>query len=98
MNTGGITDILINATVLGVEDNTLDGFSFYPNPTSDVVNLKATSTIDNVAIYNFLGQRVIEMNNAANRMELNVSNLATGTYIMKVSIGGEIGTYKVIKN
>jgi hypothetical protein len=98
MNTGGITDILINATVLGIEDNTLDGFSFYPNPTSDVVNLKATSTIDNVAIYNLLGQRVIEMNNAANTMELNVSNLATGTYIMKVSIGGEIGTYKVIKN
>lgn len=98
LNTGGITDVQINATVLGVEDNSLDGFSFYPNPTTGVVNLNATSRIDNATVYNLLGQKVVEMKSDANSMQLNISNLATGTYIMKVSVNGEVGTYKVIKD
>lgn len=98
LNTGGITDITIDATVLGVDENAIEGFSFYPNPTSNVVNLKAQSTIENATIFNVLGQRVITMNNNSATMELNVSNLSSGTYIMKVTVNGEVGTYKVIKN
>ncbi len=98
LNTGGITDIQINTTILGVEDNILDGFSFYPNPTSDVANLKAASTIENATVYNLLGQKVVEMNNSSNTMQLNVSSLSTGTYIMKVTVNGKVGTYKMIKN
>lgn len=98
LNTGGSTDITINATVLGVDSNALEGFSFYPNPTNNVVNLKAQSTIDNVTFFNLLGQKFVEANNNSNFLELNVSNLATGTYIMKVTVNGEVGTYKVIKN
>ncbi len=98
LNSGGVTDIVINATVLGVAENILDGFQFYPNPTNNVINLEATSTIDNAALYNVLGQKVIDVKNGSSAMQLNVSSLATGTYILKVSINGKTGNYKVIKN
>ena len=98
LNTGGITDITIDASVLGVDENILEDFSFYPNPTNNVVNLKAQAAIEKATVFNILGQRVIEMSNNANTMELNVSSLATGTYIMKITVSGEVGTYKLIKN
>ena len=98
LNTGGITDITIDASVLGVDENILEDFSFYPNPTNNVVNLKAQAAIEKATVFNMLGQRVIEMSNNANTMELNVSSLATGTYIMKITGNGEVGTYKLIKN
>ena len=44
-----------------------------------------------------LGQKVIDQNVNATTSQLNVSNLATGAYIMKVSVNGQIGTYKILK-
>ncbi len=97
VNTGGVTDIVIDGTLLGVDENALEGFSFYPNPTDNILNLTSVELIENVAIYNLLGQQVLERDINASSSELNISALATGAYLMKVSINGQIGTYKVIK-
>ncbi|QNJ99229.1 T9SS type A sorting domain-containing protein [Constantimarinum furrinae] len=97
VNTGGITDIVIDGTNLGTADNTIEGFSYYPNPANEVLNLSSIEMIDSVSIYNILGQQVLGMDVNATRSELNVSSLTTGTYIMKVSVNGEIGTYQIIK-
>ncbi len=97
VNTGGPTDITIDGTNLGIEDNAVEGFSYYPNPADDKLSLKAMDNIENVAIYSILGQKVIDQTIGDVTAELNISSLSTGTYIMKVSVNGEIGTYKVIK-
>jgi hypothetical protein len=97
VNTGGITDIVIDGTNLGTADNTIEGFSYYPNPASEVLNLNSIDMIDTVSIYNILGQEVIGMDVNATTGTVNVSSLTTGTYIMKVSVNGEIGTYKILK-
>ncbi|RFN60117.1 T9SS C-terminal target domain-containing protein [Marixanthomonas ophiurae] len=97
VNTGGPTDITIDGTNLGTEDNAIEGFSYYPNPADSSLTLRAIDTIENVAIYSILGQKVIDQTIGNVSTELNISALSTGTYIMKVSVNGEIGTYKVIK-
>jgi subtilisin-like proprotein convertase family protein len=97
LNNGAITDIVIDGNNLGADDNTIAGFTYYPNPTDGVLNLNSIENIDNVVIYNILGQQVLSQTIEATSAELNVSNLTVGAYIMKVSVNGEIGTYKVIK-
>ena len=82
---------------MGTDDNAIQGFTYYPNPATDVLNLNSIETIDNVVIYNILGQQVLNDDVAATSGTLDVSNLAVGAYIMKVSVNGEIGTYKIIK-
>ena len=94
---GAITDIVIGGVNLGVSDNVIDGFNFYPNPASDAIILSALDNIETVVIYNILGQKVIDLNVDATNIQVNVSSLSTGTYIMKVSVNGQIGTYKVLK-
>ena len=96
-NHGGITDIVIDGTNLGVVSNTIAGFTYYPNPTEGTLNLSSVENIENVAIYNMLGQKVVDQNVNATTSELNVSALSTGAYLMKVSVNGQIGTYKILK-
>ncbi|WP_310991177.1 T9SS type A sorting domain-containing protein [Aequorivita marina] len=98
-NWGQTEDYSIEVTEnLGVtENNAFAGFSFYPNPTSDVVHLKATSSIETASLYNLLGQEVLSVNMNTTSSELNLSGLTSGTYILKVSVNGEVGTYKLLK-
>lgn len=97
VNDGGITDIVIDGTLLGVDENIIEGFSFYPNPANDVLNLNAKNTIQEVGIYNLLGQQVIGRKVDASSSQLDISSLSTGAYLMKVTVNGQLGTYKVIK-
>ena len=84
-------------TLLGTSNNEIKGLSYYPNPTSDVINLNAQDNIEMVTIYNILGQKVIEQNINAMSTKLDVANLTTGTYIMIVTVEGITGSYKILK-
>jgi len=97
VNTGGITDIVIDGTNLGVEDNVIQGFSFAPNPVDNLLELNSVDVIEGVEIYNILGQQVIDLTIDATRSQIDVSSLQTGTYIMKATVNGQVGTYKIIK-
>ena len=97
VNTGGITDISFECDLLSVADNVIEGFSFYPNPSNDVININSQDLIENVSIYNILGQKVIDQTIDATSSQINVANLAQGTYIMKATVNGVTASYKVIK-
>ncbi len=97
VNDGGVTDITIDGTLLSTDENTIEGFSFYPNPTDEVLNLSSIESIEDVTIYNLLGQQVIVQDVNATSLQLDTSSLATGAYLMKVTVNGQVGTYKVIK-
>lgn len=87
-----------SSNTAGVSDNALSSFVYYPNPTSNTITLKSESTINNVAVYNLLGQQVLNQKLDALSSDINVGHLSTGTYVMKVTIGSETGSYKIIKN
>jgi hypothetical protein len=88
----------VTCELLGTNDNTIEGFSFYPNPATDAINLSSTENIERVTIYNILGQKVIDQDINATSSQLNVANLVTGAYLMQVSVDGKTATYKVLKN
>ena len=98
-NEGATTDIVFSeCETLGSDDNTIEGFAFYPNPANSVVNLNSVNEIEAVAIYNLIGQKVMNTVVDATTTQLNISNLAAGAYIMEVTVNGQVGTYKLIKN
>ncbi len=82
----------------GVADNTLGGFTYYPNPTNGLLSLQSVNNIDSVTIFNLLGQKVMDAQVDATSSELNISSLKTGTYIMQVTVEGQTGTFRVLKN
>ncbi|MCB0464688.1 MAG: T9SS type A sorting domain-containing protein, partial [Aequorivita sp.] len=86
------------APLLSVGENSLAGFSYYPNPTNGKLSLNSVSDIESVSMYNLLGQQVLSSKIGATTSDLDISGLTTGTYIMKVTVDGQTGTYKVLKN
>lgn len=68
-----------------------------PNPVSDILNINTEVAIKSMAIYNSLGQLILNVENATEVNLINVSNFKTGTYFVKINTNqGEVKT-KFIK-
>ena len=73
-------------------------FTLYPNPAKDVLNFKVKSEMEvkSISIYNTLGQIIMTTIHAENG-EINVSNLQSGNYFIKVFTDKGSSTAKFIK-
>lgn len=91
-----LDDIAITAT-LGSDDQRFATFSYYPNPVKDRLTVSYTNTITNIAVYNLLGQKVLENNMSSNTATVDMSVLPSGNYIVKVAAGQVTKTMKIIK-
>jgi hypothetical protein len=72
-------------------------FTAYPNPVKDMLNLSYSSDITSVEVYNMLGQKVITKTLNVSQGQIDMSNLNTGNYIVKVTADGLVKTIKVVK-
>lgn len=72
-------------------------FSAFPNPVKNMLNLSYDKNISNVAVFNVLGQEVISKTNNAKEAKIDLSQLANGTYMVKVTAENAINTIKVVK-
>ncbi|ESU26468.1 hypothetical protein FLJC2902T_24370 [Flavobacterium limnosediminis JC2902] len=72
-------------------------FKAYPNPVKDVLNLSYSSEISSVEVYNMLGQNVLTKTLNVAQGQIDMSNLNSGNYIVKVTADGLTKTIKVIK-
>lgn len=91
-----LDDISIT-TALSNVDFTASDFKFYPNPVKDVLTLSYIQNISNVAVYNLLGQRVIENVINSNTTQVDMSGLNSGSYLVKVRFENHTKTIKIIK-
>jgi hypothetical protein len=72
-------------------------FKAYPNPVKNILNLSYDKNISNVAVFNLLGQQVITKTVGANQSQVDMSHLASGTYMVKVTAENQVKTIKVVK-
>lgn len=91
----GATEPFYSNGVLGVNDTTLNTVSVYPNPASDILTV-TNAEGSNIEIFNMLGQQLNLQNNISAQEDLNVSNLTTGAYFIKITNGTAITTKKFL--
>ncbi|WP_353078858.1 T9SS type A sorting domain-containing protein [Flavobacterium sp.] len=72
-------------------------FVAYPNPVKDVLNLSYKTAISNVKVINLLGQEVVNANANTNDVQVNMSALNAGVYIVNVTVDDTVHSIKVIK-
>jgi len=83
--------------ILGVGDNLSEFVSIYPNPASDVLNIKLPSNIEIISsnLYDILGKDTgVRLINGT----INISNLARGVYILNIKTSAGTLIRKIIKN
>jgi hypothetical protein len=70
--------------------------ALYPNPSNGIVNISTSLTVDNVEIYDVLGNTVKTVRNAN---KIDISEMALGTYLFKISTtAGNVYHQKIVKN
>ena len=85
---------VLGAVTLSLENQTKVVFSLYPNPTNDVLNIETDLDLKSIEIYNIQGQKV----KSANQKQVNVSDLASGMYMIKIQdTDNAIATKKFVK-
>jgi hypothetical protein len=80
-----------------VENNALLGFSMYPNPATNKLNISAKETIQNADVFNVLGKKVMSLEINKSSESIDISNLASGIYLIKYNVNDKVGTAKFIK-
>ena len=94
---GQVEDYTITVGTLSVDSSALSNFSFYPNPVQERLNINAQQAIEQVTIFNTIGQMVLNQKVGVSSTELDIRHLTTGNYFMQVIIDGQKGVYKLLK-
>jgi hypothetical protein len=84
--------IFLDATI---DKNLSQKIQFFPNPTSDFLNIKSDISIDQVLIFNLLGQKMKEVNELDNQIE--VQNLPPGIYTITFVSGDSFWATEFVK-
>lgn len=93
---------LIGCTT-GVEQYTIrnSDFIIYPNPANDNITVESTSLTSNpdkmISIFNIHGQLLLLQPIMQQRIGINVSDFASGIYIIKLETGSGVEVQKFIK-
>ncbi|QCE43410.1 T9SS type A sorting domain-containing protein [Psychroserpens sp. NJDZ02] len=88
----------VESTLSNVSFETNSLFTYYPNPVNDNIILNAQKEISNVSVYNMIGQEVYKNTPNSVNNAVDMSNLESGAYFIKVTIDNVTETVKVIKN
>lgn len=86
----------VNGTLptLSIDDKDLtQDFTLYPNPASDVVNIKTNRQISNVDVYDLVGRKQAVV---LSEGTINISSLNSGVYILSVKLENGASLHKKI--
>jgi hypothetical protein len=93
------TTLAVTVTVvLGNASFDLSQLNYYPNPVKDIFNVKYNKEIISVDVYDLTGRKVIEMKPNTLEVQLNMTNLSSAMYIVRLQSVDGITELKVYKN
>ncbi|WP_315056480.1 T9SS type A sorting domain-containing protein [Chryseobacterium indoltheticum] len=86
-----------NLSVSDVKKTVKSSISYYPNPAQNVLNYKSSEKVNQITVYNSVGQKIQSHKTDSDQGRLDVSALPSGTYIVtgETALGTE--TFKMIK-
>ncbi|QAA82406.1 T9SS type A sorting domain-containing protein [Aequorivita sp. H23M31] len=88
----------LNDGMVGVEDFKNTDFRIYPNPAREqlTIEMNDASSTYQVEIYDMLGKKVYN-SEIQNKGQINVSSLASGTYLVKLNSNSQTSTVRFVK-
>jgi len=92
-----VDNIEYSTETLSVNNSSLLEFEIYPNPVSTNLNIKSNSIIDNIRVFNLLGQVISEEETNTKQLNLDLIAWKSGVYFFEISSNDRTVVKKVIK-
>jgi len=88
--------ISFDGSILTNSDFQKNRISIYPNPMKDFINLISSDVISSLTIFNISGKSVFKIKNSI-PSQLDISELESGIYFIRIETNYSIETLKIIK-
>ena len=90
--------VTFNTNGLGAESLDFDGFTYYPNPTSNVVTFTNVLPIKNIEVFTVTGQKVLDLKNInKSNVIVDFGDLTSGVYFSLVTVGDSVQVVRIIR-
>ena len=99
-NSEGVYEFRATSTdaSLGIQEASMAQFTYFPNPVNDVLTIKAQKTVEDITVFNMLGQVVKRQTPNTRDCTVDLSAMQSGAYFVQVSIDNTVETVRVLKN
>jgi len=89
----------LSSGTVGINEvqNTQPQVKIFPNPVNDVLQIEATQNLQQVSVYNVLGERVLFTQPQLNKASISTATLLSGIYIVKAEGKGFTETRRIVK-
>lgn len=82
---------------VGVDDQQMSKVTVFPNPANDRLTVEAGKVIKQCDVYSVTGALVVSQQGDRDKMEINVSTLPAGFYLIRMSFDDAIETRSFVK-
>jgi hypothetical protein len=82
---------------LSTPDFVLPNFKYYPNPVKHLLTINNTAVIDEIEIYAISGKSILSKRIDSDHAEIDLSNVSSGLYFLKVKAEGQVKIVKLVK-
>ena len=90
--------IAINKNTSGISEQNIATTNIYPNPANNTLYINSEEKVTDIQIFNLSGQTVLSNKPLqSGNIEINLSSLPTGSYMLQVKSNDKIETHKFIK-
>src|SRR5690606_15987836 len=90
----------VPAYILSINEMVSAKFSIYPNPATNMVNITNSENmlVEQVTVYDITGKQLSTQNyNNETQIQLNIENLASGTYMLHIQTNAGLAVKKLVK-
>ena len=71
--------------ITGIEDNFANNVSIYPNPAKDRLYIETETEIEDIVVFDIYGRRQQTTVNGQQTLSIDISNLNSGVYFVKIT-------------
>ncbi len=90
-------NLYLHKGTLGTSSFKDSNAKLFPNPANTNFTVQADAIIEKVEVYNLLGQEVISQTPNSKSVNVSISDLNVGVYVVKSTIDGAVSSARIIK-
>ncbi len=88
---------IVEGSSLSIEESNTSEIKLFPIPTTEILNIESSLPIEEVMVYNLLGEVNISAYMNKNEISLDVTSLEPGIYFLRLSLNSSQEIIKFIK-
>ena len=95
-NVSGKSTVDVDIIEVSINEKDARLFTVYPVPATDMLVIDNAAGVDQVELFDLIGQSVLNLNVNANIIRLDVSGLKAGVYVMQLHTADKVFTERIV--